>query len=178
MNAGSSSVIYSRQVIEFVTVANEYCNFVERTEFADNSDFLGKSQKLLSLLYLKASMIPVTENREDAINEKFVTESDWNYIQNRISNILGNKDVFIKTEEATLHFGESTMSYSISEVFADIFQDLKDFLSLYRLGDEDLMNDGLWECKLNFEQYWGSKLLSTLMNIHLIIYSIEDEEDE
>ena len=64
---------------------------------------------------------------------------------------------------------------------ADIYQDLKDFLLLYQTGTPEVMNDALWECRMNFENFWGQKLTNSLRAIHRFIYSGEEiaktEED-
>lgn len=57
---------------------------------------------------------------------------------------------------------------------ADIYQDLKNFLLLYQTGTQEVMNDAVWECKLNFEDYWGQKLVNSLKAIHKFIYSGEE----
>ena len=40
---------------------------------------------------------------------------------------------------------------------ADIYQDIKDFLLLYQTGTEEVMNDAVWECRLNFENFLGTE---------------------
>jgi hypothetical protein len=35
------------------------------------------------------------------------------------------------------------------------------------------MNDAVWECRLNFENYWGVSLLSSLRAIHRFLSSGE-----
>jgi len=57
---------------------------------------------------------------------------------------------------------------------ADIYQDLKDFLLLYQTGTKEVMNDALWECKMNFENIWGQKLVNSIRAIHKFIYSGEE----
>src|SRR5665811_1865626 len=32
-----------------------------------------------------------------------------------------------------------------------IYQDLKDFVLLYKAGTDEVMNDAVWECRMNFE---------------------------
>ena len=54
-------IVYSKNVIEFVTVANEYCNMVEGQRNEPLSVMLGKLQKILPLVYLKASLLPKVE---------------------------------------------------------------------------------------------------------------------
>ena len=50
--------IYERNTLEFVTVALEYCTFVETAGNTGLFDFVDKATKLLPLLYLKASLLP------------------------------------------------------------------------------------------------------------------------
>jgi hypothetical protein len=57
---------------------------------------------------------------------------------------------------------------------ADIYQDMKDFLLLYQTGTREVMNDAVWECRMNFENFWGQKLVNSMMAIHKFIYSGEE----
>jgi hypothetical protein len=36
------------------------------------------------------------------------------------------------------------------------------------------MNDAVWECRMNFENFWGQKLLNSMRAIHKFIYSGEE----
>jgi len=36
------------------------------------------------------------------------------------------------------------------------------------------MNDAVWECRLNFESFWGQKLVNSMRAIHKFIYSGEE----
>ncbi len=56
-----SQTIFDKNVIEFVTVAAEFCAFLERAERMKRSTFVDTSLKILPLLYLKASMLPKCE---------------------------------------------------------------------------------------------------------------------
>ena len=47
-----SQTIFDKNVIEFVTVAAEFCAFLERAERMKRSDFVDTSLKILPLLYL------------------------------------------------------------------------------------------------------------------------------
>jgi hypothetical protein len=57
---------------------------------------------------------------------------------------------------------------------ADIYQDVKDFLLLYQTGTGEVMNDAVWECRMNFENFWGQKLVNSMRAIHKFIYSGEE----
>ncbi len=174
----NEEVIYSKNILEFVTVAKEFCVFVENVKDEIKFDFIDKSQKLLSLLYVKASLIPdVNETFED-YTEKFVSENDWNNIQQQVAEKLGSHELFLDVLEPIVQYSDDTVSVSLSEIFADIYQDLMNFLTLYRIGTNEQMNDAVWECKNNFEQYWGPRLLSGLTAIHSILYSNEELTDD
>ncbi len=58
------------------------------------------------------------------------------------------------------------ISRELSDDLADIYQDVKDFLENFRMGVEEVMNDAIWECRVNFENYWGTKLLRASLNLH------------
>ena len=66
--------IYERNTLEFVTVALEFCTFVENAGNTGLFDFLDKAVKILPLLYLKATLLPEAEEDEDAEPELTVTE--------------------------------------------------------------------------------------------------------
>jgi hypothetical protein len=171
-------IVYSANVVEFVTVANEYCSFAERiTEFS-SADVIDKSVKLLSLLYLKALLLPKVEQINEEENEKFVTEFDWLYIRNGIEAILEDKDKFLDFFDSDMNETPEPVTYSIAENMADIYQDLKDFLEIYKLGNEDLSNDAIFECLENFKHYWGYRLVNTLRILHHLYHKGKEDEHE
>jgi hypothetical protein len=172
------NIVYSKGVIEFVTIAAEYCSFVEHVENESKRDFLQKSQKLLSALYLKASLLPKIEAIYEDGNEKFVSEEDWIYIKDKVVQKLGKHEIFLDIYTAVLALEDDAVNVSLAEIFADIYQDLMDFVSLYRIGHEDSMNDALWECQQNYQQYWGQRLLVALTAIHNIIFGEDDLDEE
>lgn len=174
-----SSIVYSQNVTEFVTVAGEYCSFVENTNRFAKRDFLDKLRKLLPLVYLKASLLPKFESIFDDENEKFVTEEDWDFIRDSVQKKLGFHDEYLEVFDPLTHEQVEQSTASISDNLADIYQDLKNFITLYNIGTEEIMNDALWECKLNFEEFWGFRLLNAFKAIHYIYYGEDDlDEDE
>ena len=179
MNKDKKHIVYSKNVIEFVTVAKEFCSFLENADRIIRSDFINKSQKILSLLYLKASLLPATDPVLDEGNEKFVTEAEWDLIHSKVLRKLGQYDQYIEVFDPRMQENGDPFQASLSENLADIYQDLMDFLSLYRIGNTDIMNDALWECRLSFEQYWGQGLVNALGALNRIIYGSEitDESD-
>jgi hypothetical protein len=166
-----SDIVYSRNVIEFATVANEYCAFVESVNDLTRKDFLGKIQKIFPLLYLKASLIPeLSEEDGEETPEKFVTEEDYLFVLRKLSSKLGELDSYPEIFEPGTPLGEANVEANISENVADIYQDLKDFILSYRIGTIEVMRAALWECKNNFEQYWGQRLVNGLRAVHQLVY--------
>jgi hypothetical protein len=58
MEDSFSHVVYSKNVLEFVTVSNEFCNILENCGEYTKKDFIGIALKILPLLYLKAVVLP------------------------------------------------------------------------------------------------------------------------
>ena len=69
----TSQVIFDKNSIEFVTVAAEYCGFIERSRGALRKNFVDTALKILPLLYLKASLIPECEMIGEDDLEVFVS---------------------------------------------------------------------------------------------------------
>ncbi|MCE5347636.1 MAG: DUF5063 domain-containing protein [Bacteroidales bacterium] len=166
--------VYSRNVIEFVAVANEFCKYSERASGLKGDELLKILQRILPLMYLKASLLPqLTPFFEDG-NEKFVTESDWTRINETLKEKFGTANDYLEVFDEKIKESEEPVLSSISENMADIYQDIKDFLLLYQTGTGEVMNDAVWECRMNFENFWGQKLLNSMRAIHKFIYSGEE----
>ena len=166
--------VYSRNVIEFTAVAHEFCKHAEQAEKIKGDDLLRIFQRLLPLMYLKASLLPALEPFFEDGNEKFVNEADWVRINEKLSGKFGTADDYIDIGDENSTEAGSPVVVTISENLADIYQDVKDFLLLYETGTEEVMNDAVWECRMNFENIWGQKLVNALKAIHRFVYSGEE----
>jgi len=173
-----SEVVYSKNVIEFATVANEYCAFIEAVGQYQRKDFITRLQKLLPLLYLKAVLLPEPDiEMSDDTPEKFVSEEDYNFLLHKLEEKFGQFDAYQEVFDPSIQYSEEALEASISENVTDIYQDLKDFILSYRIGTLEVMNDALWECRNNFEQYWGQRLVNGLRAIHNLVYGISDLDE-
>ena len=158
-----SQTIFDKNVIEFVTVAAEFCAFLERAEHMKRKAFVDTSLKILPLLYLKASLLPKCETIGDEAPETYVTEEKDDYL-----------DVFVQD----MVYSDQPIKKSISEDLADIYQDIKDFIFVFQLGLNETMNDSLAICQENFGLLWGQKLVNTLRALHDVKYNQQNENDE
>jgi hypothetical protein len=175
--------VYSRDVVEFVTVANQFCLFVEQASTQSAEEFVDKAVKILPLLYLKGSMLPKVEREFDDPLERFVSEEDYMAIKDFIEYLLGKSDDYLEVFHPDIKYSDSPVRVKISEDIADIYQDIREFISLYQIGSTEIMNDALAEVVRNFREYWGQKLVNVLRALHILsvsdekIESIENEED-
>ncbi len=173
-----NSIAYSKNVIELITVANEFCSFLERSEEMESAIFMSHLQKILPLLYLKASLLPVFEFESDDEPEKFVGELDYNLIQQKVLHHTGANDDYQEIFVSGMQFSESALTASISENVADIYQDMKDLVMSYRTMNDEVMEQAIWESQNNFSQFWGQKLVNCLRAVHNVIYSENNIVDE
>ena len=173
------SKIYEKNTLEFVTLAAEYCGFLEKTSKFSKLDFVTKLHKLLPLIYLKATLLQSTENGDlyDNETEIFVSEYDYSYIKNIVSEKFGSDDEFVPI------YGKLENGYEegeLSECAADIYQDLKNFLGNYSTSSEEAMEASLCVCIESFKNYWGYRALSLAAALHFLIYEkqLTDDDDE
>jgi hypothetical protein len=170
----NSDPVYSRNVVEFVAVANEFCKYAEHASELKGDEMLKIMQRILPLMYLKASLLPQLDPFFEDGNEKFITEADWTAINETLKKKFGTANDYLEVFDEKINDSEGPVVASISEDMADIYQDIKDFLLLYQTGTGEVMNDAVWECRMNFENFWGQKLVNSMRAIHKFIYSGEE----
>ena len=170
----NSDPVYSRNVVEFVAVANEFCKYVEHASELKGDELLKILQRIMPLMYLKASLLPQLEPFFEDGNEKFVKEAVWAIISDTLKEKFGTADDYLEVFDDKIKETEGPVVSSMSENMADIYQDMKDFLLLYQTGTAEVMNDAVWECRMNFESFWGQKLVNSMRAIHKFIYSGEE----
>lgn len=167
--------VFSQYTIDFARVALEYCVVVETTKETDKSTFVNTMTKVLSLLYLKASILPeITEDYESELETR-VDENFYAQVENNISELLGNDDVYLETFHPDIKLSDSPVAVKISEDLADIYQDLGNFIAVFKNGQKETMNDSLLLCIDNFKKYWGQRLVNALRALHFIQYKSDIE---
>ena len=128
MSKGENEIVYSRNTVEFVTVAAEFCAFLEQSEGRKRRDFVDTMLKLLPLLYLKASLVPHVEGDEEFYPEEFVTEQDYEYLRAMLSAIMAGEDDYMDLNNQDVRFSDEPVVRSVSEDLADIYQALNNFV--------------------------------------------------
>jgi len=170
-----NDVILSKQAEDFIRTALEYCVLIEKHVQSERDFFINNMIKILPLLYLKVSIIPpITENYDSDLETK-VSEEMYNRVEDAISRLLGNDNLYLETFHPDIRLSDSPIAVKISEDLADIYQDLGNFIAVFKNGQKETMNDSLALCVLNFENYWGQRLLNALRALHFIKYNNEPE---
>lgn len=169
--------VYSKNIVEFVTVGVEYCAHVERAAETDRKEFVLKLVRILPLLYIKATLLP--EESNDAIDEleNYVTEEQYEYLRETMAKLLGEGDNYLEVFEADMAYSDTPLAASVSENLADIYQDIRDLLEIYRLGNEELSPIAIARCRENFVTYWGQRLVNVMRPLHALAFG-EEEGDE
>jgi hypothetical protein len=172
--------IYSdKSTLEFVTVATEYCAFVEKAKKFSKKDFLEKLHKLLSLIYLKTTLLTPDDSIPEGEVEAYLSEYEYEYIKRNVSIVLGSSDSYISIYNA-LEADSETEQAEISDCIADIYHNLKNFVENYRSLSEESAAASRAELLSDFREYWGIKLLSLLTVVHNLVYfsDLNDDEEE
>ena len=173
------SAIDDKNTVEFVTVAAEFCGFLERTGEMKRRPFVDKALKLLPLLYLKASLLPEYAERMDEFDpETFVTEGDYERVRAGVAALMGRYDDYLDVFLDDMAYSDTPICQTISEGLADIYQSVKDFICVYQLGLGRTMNDALVVCRENFSEFWGQRLLNVMRALHDVKYNVRQETEE
>ncbi len=159
--------LYSRQVIEFITVANEFCIFSEKINDYTRDDIITYYLRIIPLLYLKGSLIKDITPENPDNNERFVLEEDWENLLNAVRNKLYPDDNFWIAADPHDVDTEAEKS-SISECIADIYQDMKDFIMLYQKNTRSAKENAVHEVFINYPGHWGPALTKALYALHLL----------
>jgi hypothetical protein len=160
-------------VKEFIQAAVDYCQLIENAGQKQTSELLSDLQQVLPLLYLKAVLVPKPKYCYEEEPKKFVSESDYAHIihmlQQKFEKYL-NKAPGLPVQKL---FQQGPGNFGVSEVFADIYEELKNFIRLYETGIPQAMNDAVWVCRNNFELSTGIMLIENLKFLHSVIYNTE-----
>ncbi len=170
--------VYSKDIVEFVTVGVEFCGLIERTTEADRREYMHTLVRILPLLYLKASLLPADEPDEEGDLVSYVTEEQYEYLRANIATLLGKDDDYLEVFDTDIVYSETPLAASISEGVADIYQDIRDLLENYRIGNEELSRVAIYRCRESFASYWGQKLVNIMRPLHALCFGADNEEHD
>ena len=166
MMEDQNRILYSEEVLGFVRLAKEYCTLLETELNLSREIFTRFILYNLPAVYSAMIRIPVIEPYFEEGNEKFVTEQDWSEVYRKVAACMAENNEFLDIPAESEFDRSELVTRYISEDLADIYQDLRDFLEVYRNSPEDVMNDALWECQGSFTGSWGAKILRVSTAMH------------
>ncbi len=161
--------VESKKVLEMVTVANDFCQFMEKSGDYPKAEILTYLQKILPLIYIKASLLPEIEVEDEDATEHFVTEEQWENIFNTIHQKLGKDDIYHYID----HLEKSNtdpVRASIAENISDIYQDLKDFILLYQKPLKVFRENAVRDCRNLFQTRFGYRIVNCHSAIHYLLF--------
>lgn len=170
--------VYSDEVVTFVRAANETATFLEDLKDKSGKLFISESINHLSLVYHAMLKVGDTEPQDESGFEPSVSEQEWAEVFQRILALLGPHNEILRPAEDDEFDRSDLVTHTISEDLADVYQELRDFTSLYSRGLEELMNDSIWEVKVRFMEHWGKKLLRSLSALHDLYVAGLDPTEE
>ena len=170
------NVIYSANVIEFVTVGVEFCAFIENDKLTDRDEWIKKMLHILPLLYMKTAQLPEMMQINEDLPETFVKEEDYIRVSSGVASIMGEEDVYLDVFVEDMKYSDRPISSFVSEDIADIYQDIRNLISVYQYNLSDQMNDALYVCQQHFRTYWGQKLINVIRPLHWILYKVHDDD--
>jgi hypothetical protein len=142
--------------------------YLERMDDPTRLEFTDKMLYYLPMLYIKTRQLPKVEPVLDGEPERFVTEMDYNTIQQKVASVFGTDDAYLEVFVEDMQYSDEPVTDFISEAIADIYQELSDLCSTFRIDDEDVQNDALYAFVEAFEQHWGQKLMNVLRPLHMM----------
>ena len=171
-------MIYSKDVIDFVKLAADYCLKLEHSREATPGELVKAMLNSLPYLYIKGTALLETTGENDLMSiDPQVTEEDYNFVRNGVYDVLGRYDEYLDVFVEDMKYSDKPILRSVSEDLADIYQDLRNFLAVYRDGIEEMMTAALYEVLDNFKEYWGQKCVNVMRALHDILYQQMAEEE-
>ena len=172
------SPAYQHDVLEFVTVAVQFCAYLESAEQKQRQEFIDTMLRLLPLLYLKGTLLPGYGTDEETELQDFVTEENYDIVRGNVAMLLGSDDDFLDVFMEDMKYSDTPILTTVSENLADIYQDLKNFAMNYRQEVETVMMEALAVVKENFEHYWGQRCVNVMRALHDVRYGKLQEDEE
>ncbi len=162
----------SMPVIEMLTVANEYCLFMEQAQSRSKEELLDFFQKIAPMLYLKACLLAPVTPEDESQASRHVTEEQWEDVFKTLREQFGPNDVY-----HTHDHNHDSVEASLADNMADIYQEMKDFIMLYQKNTFAARENALATLSDTFSWRWGPALLSALHRVHQVLFTEDISPD-
>lgn len=170
----SEDITLSKPIIEMITVANEYCHFIDTCESKSKNGILEFVNRITPLLYLKGSLLPDIVVEDPDVNEKFVTAENWEIVFNMLRKKFDKDDEYWIIDPQYINETEP-LKASLSENLTDIYQDMKDLILLFQKNTYGARQNAINECKLLFSTHWGYRIANIMTKVHHMLHEDDGE---
>lgn len=174
-NENNMNPVASRTVLELLTVANDFCSFLDKAEDFPKTGVLTYLQRVLPLIYLKASLLPDVEVEDEDAIEHYVTETEWEELFNMLHAKFGEDDEYYYIDHHE-RSNNDPIRMTISESITDLYQDLKDFILLYQKPLTTFKQNAIMECKRLFATRFGYGIVNTHSAIHYLLFKEDPDQ--
>ncbi len=173
----TDDITLKKPIIEMLTVANEYCYYFEHIQEKQAMEIIEFMYRIGPLLYLKGTLIPFVEVEYSEANERYVTLEQWETLFYSLREKFASKDEFWIIDPQYVNENEP-LKASLSENICDIYQDLKDFVLLYKKNTVAARQNAVHEIKHLFATHWGYRIATMLAKTHHLMHEDEAEPPE
>lgn len=168
-SAEMHDIYHNKEVFEFTAVAMEVCKRLESAASQSRGVFVGAMLKLLPLLYLKSQITLHFSDSGDVYLERAVTEDEYNAVRSAVAAVMGECDDYLDVFLDDMKYSDTPIRRTVSEDLADIYQELRDFLHIYRQDFAESTAAALGELSGSFGR-WGQTLVNVLRPLHEAMY--------
>jgi len=158
-------------VREFVKTAGDFCLLLEQVSQKRTGELFNGLQQIIPMLYMKAAQLPIPKYCYDEEPTKFVKDDDYAMIHNSLQQKFELFTGITGMSPGTLPNQHELVSFRMAENFADLYEELKNFVKLYEVGLPQSMNDAVWFCRKSFEHTLGIRLTESLKALHSLMYN-------
>ena len=162
----------AKPVIEMLTVANEYCLFFEKAASYKTAEILDYYHKIAPLLYLKGAILPDLPLNNEAHNERYVTEEEWETVFKELREKFGKIDVYYIHDH-----NFDSVEASLADNMADIYQDMKDFVMLYQKNIQIARQNAIANLSSQYRWRWGPAAIQALGAVHQLLFKEDISPD-
>ncbi len=163
---------HSKHVLEMLTIGIEYVRFMDEIGKYDKRTIMQYLQKILPLIYLKASLIPEITIEDNSADERFVTEEEYE----TLLQILKEKFEAPCNEEHTCDCTDEGVK--VAEALTDLYQDLKDTNLLFGTNKLAAQECAINNCRLWFIERWGLAVADLLGYFHTCLYHLHKHDSD
>ncbi|MBN3033992.1 MAG: DUF5063 domain-containing protein [Bacteroidales bacterium] len=165
--------VFSKNVIEMLTVANEYCLFLSEVEKYETEYVFDYLRKIFPLIYLKASLLPDIEPTDPDSDERYITDEEWQTIFNSLNTKFARHNDFCIVDPFQLA-DPAIENQNLAACCTDVFRDLMDFIRQYQKSSILSKENAVHALRHQMVIRMGYRLLYAFNALHFIAFGPED----